>query len=96
MTPKLSGALEALKKLKSFAEDEGDKLARRCVDAEPQLVKAFEGAHASVDKLVTGVQDIVDFTDALNKTNGGDPLDESEKSSTVVAMPPRSSEVAQR
>ncbi len=96
MTPKLSGALEALKKLKSFAEDKGTELTKRCEAIEPELIKAFEGAHASVDKVQTGVQDIADFTEALKRTNSGDPLDGSDPQSNVSKLPPRSSEVAQR
>ncbi len=43
MTPKLSGALEALKRIQSFAEDEGDKLTKRITsETEPMLVGAFK------------------------------------------------------
>lgn len=95
MTPKLSGALDSLKKLKSFAEDEGEKLSKRCAEVEPHLIKAFQGAHASVNKVVDGVDDIVEFTEALKRTNGGDPLDKSEEESNIISHP-RSSEVAGR
>ena len=97
MTPKLGGALEALKKLKSFAEDEGEKLTKRIHDeVEPMLVDAFKGAHTTVDALKTGVDDIVNFCEDLKKVgpNGGDPLTKSDEQSGQPEMPPRSSEVA--
>lgn len=93
MTPKLGSALEALKKLKSFAEDEGEKLTKRIHDeAEPLLIEAFKGAHGAIDGLHAGVKDITDFCDELKQigNNGGGPLDASSQQS---AAPPRSSEV---
>lgn len=96
MTPKLGAALESLKKLKSFAEDEGEKLSKRVIEeAEPMLVEAFKGAHGVIDGLGAGVKDIVDFCEEVKKVvgNGGDPLDKSDGQSTT-AVPPRSSDVA--
>lgn len=96
MTPKLGAALESLKKLKSFAEDEGEKLSKRVTEeAEPLLIAAFKGAHGAIDGLGAGVQDIVDFCEELKQVagNGGDPLDKSDGQSTTAA-PPRSSDVA--
>lgn len=96
MTPKLSGALESLKKLRSYADDEADKLTRRINDATmPALVDAFKTAHATVDSTHSIVDEIDGFTDELKKTNGGDPLAYSEKPSDEVVSP-RSSEVASR
>jgi hypothetical protein len=96
MTPKLGSALEALKKLKSFAEDEGEKLSRRITDeAEPMLIKAFKDAHCAIDGLHDGVKDITDFCDELKTvtSNGGGPLDQSPPPSTAP-VPPRSSDLA--
>lgn len=97
MTPKLSGALESLKKLRSYADDEADKLTRR-INGEtmPALVDAFKGAHATVDNTHSVVDEIDAFADELKKTNGGDPLDDSEKPLDDVAAHPRSSVVASR
>lgn len=95
MTPKLGAALEAMKKLRSFAEDEGEKLAKRVTEeAMPVLAATFKGAHAAIDGLHAGVQDIADFCDEIKKVghNGGDPLDESKTQSAPTA--PRSSGVA--
>lgn len=97
MTPKLGVALEAMKKLRSFAEDEGEKLAKRITEeAMPLLTDTFKGAHAAIDGLHSGVQDIADFCDEVKKhtgSNGGDPLPESDTQSSGT-VPPRSSEVA--
>lgn len=94
MTPKLGIALEAMKKLQSFAEDEGEKLAKRVTEeAMPMLTKTFQGAHAAIDGLHAGMNDITEFCDEIKKvgSNGGDPLPGSSGQS---AAPPRSSEVA--
>lgn len=97
MTPKLSGALESLKKLRSYADDEADKLTRRINDKTmPALTDAFKTAHATVDSTHSIVDDIEGFTDELKKTNGGDPLDYSDSHSDDNAAHPRSSEVASR
>lgn len=96
MTPKLSGALESLKKLQSFSDDEADKLTRRINDKTmPALVDAFKNAHATVDSTHSVVDEIDKFATDLKTTNGGDPLDYSEKQSEEVVQP-RSSEVASR
>jgi hypothetical protein len=97
MTPKMAGALEALKKLRSAADDEADRLTKRIAnETMPALMKAVDGAHGSVDKLHNVVDDIEEFTHELTKTNGGDPLDDSAEQSNVTELPPRSSEVASR
>lgn len=95
MTPKLGEALEALKKLRSFAEFEGEKLTKRITDeATPLLVDTFKGAHVAIDGLHAGVNDIIDFCEELKQvgSNGGGPLDTSSEQSGQSA--PRSSEVA--
>jgi hypothetical protein len=96
MTPKMAGALMALKKLKSAAEDEADKITKRVNnEAMPALLEATKGAHGSIDGLKTIVDEVVEFTEALKKTNGADPLDGSETQSGDTASL-RSSDVALR
>jgi hypothetical protein len=96
MTPKLGQALEAMKKLRTFAEFEGDKLATRItVEAMPLLVETFKGAHVAIDGLQNGVKDISDFCDEVKKVgDNGAPLDTSSEQSGQSV--PRSSEVASR
>ena len=100
MTPKLSGALESLRQLKSYAEDEAVKLTKRIEqEAKPALIDGFKVAHGAVDGMHRVVDDIVDFANELKTTNGGDPLDSSTVQSGSGATPdtgPRSSEVAQK
>jgi hypothetical protein len=94
-SPKMRGALEALKKMHHHAEEEAVKLTRR-IEGEtmPALVEGFKTAHANVDGMHGIVDEIKEFADELKKTNGGDPLEDSEKSYTEVA--PRSSDVAKQ
>jgi hypothetical protein len=95
MTPKMRGALEALKKMKHHADFEAEKLAKR-IEGEtmPALVDGFKVAHANVDAMHSVVDEIKEFADELKNSNGGDPLDDSEKQSDGGA--PRSSEVASK
>ena len=95
MTPKLRGVTEAMRKLKSFAEDEGNKLAAKVEQIGPDLQVAFKSSHDVVDGLRRDVQEMVEFVEDVKRSNGGDPLDASDEQSNVVAHP-RSSEVAQR
>lgn len=95
MTPKMAGALELLKQLKSAGDDVADKITKRITEETmPALLKASEGAHGTIDSMHTVVDDIDEFTNALKNTNGGDPLDTSKTQSGTVV--PRSSEVAKQ
>ncbi len=99
MTPKLAGALAALKQLKSTAEDVADKITKRVnEESMPALLAAEKGAHGSIDAVHTIVDDIDEFTEALKGSNGGGPLDESETQSSSGADTTelRSSDVALR
>jgi hypothetical protein len=88
MTPKMRGALEALKKMKHHADEQADKLTRRIEDETvPALTDGFRAAHANVDAMHGVVDELNEFAAELKNSNGGDPLDNSA---------PRSSEVAQR
>lgn len=94
MTPKMRGALEALKKMKHHADFEADKLTKR-IEGEtmPALAEGFKTAHVNVDSMHSIVDDINDFAKELQNSNGGDPLDGFEQPSSA---PPRSSEVANK
>lgn len=96
MTPKLGIALEAMRKLQSFAEDEGEKLTKRITDeAMPILTETFKGAHAAIDTLHTGMDDIKNFCDDIKKVGGnGAPLGDQSQQQGQQLQPPRSSEVA--
>lgn len=98
MTPKLAGALEALKQLKSKAEDVADGVTKRINTVSmPALLAAEKGAHGAIDTVHTVVDEIDEFTDALKGSNGGDPLDKSETQSgggTTATDQLRSSDVA--
>ncbi len=98
MTPKMAGALEALKKLQSAGDDVADKISKRITEVTmPALLNAEKSAHGTIDKMHSVVDDIEEFAGALKSSNGGDPLDGSAKSlDTIVQLPPRSSEVAGR
>ena len=94
MTPKLAGALAAIKQLRSVGDDVADRITKRIAEETmPALLKASDSAHKSIDSMNTVVDDIEEFTDALTKTNGGDPLDDS---ATQSESAPRSSDVALR
>lgn len=93
MTPKMRGALESLKKMHHHADEQADKLTARIEnEVLPKMSEGFKRAHGKIDDLASVVDDMDKFADELLKTNGGDPLDDSEQSS----KPPRSSEVASR
>lgn len=97
MTPKLAGALDALKQLQSAAEDTADKITKRInTESLPALKRAEAGAHKSIDGVHNVVDDIDEFVNALAGHNGGDPLDSSEPQSQTTDAAPRSSEVAQK
>jgi hypothetical protein len=92
MTPKMRGALDSLKQLKSYADDEADKLVRRIHDQSmPALNAAFKTAHGTVDGMHSIVDEIDGFAKELMNHNGGDPLPDSS-----TASDPRSSEVAKK
>jgi hypothetical protein len=93
MTPKMAGALAVLKKLRSDADDVADRITRRVVEeTSPALLAAEKGAHGSIDKMHTVIDDIDAFTEALKSSNGGDPLDLQDGQSDVGEL--RSSDVA--
>jgi hypothetical protein len=95
MTPKMRGALEALRKMQHHADAEADKLVRRIeTQTMPALEQGFKSAHTNVDAMHGVVQDIEAFAEELKSSNGGDPLDDSGKSAVVTPL--RSSEVASR
>ena len=96
MTSNLRGTLESLKKLKSFVDDESKKLDTVIADAHTEVPVAFAAAHATVKGIRGTVGEITEYLDELKKSNGGDPLDDSDQGSNVSKLPPRSSEVAQR
>lgn len=82
MTPKLAGALAALKQLKSKAEDVADTITKRVTEESmPALLAAEKGAHGSIDAVHSVVDEIDEFTDALKGSNGGGPLDAQDKPS---------------
>jgi hypothetical protein len=96
MTPKMRGALEALKKMQHHADEQAVKLTRRIeTETMPALNEGFKTAHANVDAMHGVVGDINAFAEELKNNNGGDPLEGSEEQSNVVSHP-RSSEVASR
>ncbi len=88
MTPKMRGALDALKKMQHHADEQADKLTKRIHgETLPALDEGFKVANANVDAMHDVVDDIHDFANELKTSNGGDPLEVSE---------PRSSEVASK
>lgn len=97
MTPKMRGALEALKKMKHHADEQAIKLTNR-IEGEtmPALLEGFKTAHANVDAMHGVVDDINEFAEELKNSNGGDPLDDSEQLSGADGSNPRSSEVASK
>ena len=96
MTQNLRGTLESMKKLKSFVDDESKKLDAAIADAHAEVPVAFKAAHTAVSGIRGTVGEITEYLDELKKSNGGDPLDDSEQQSNVSKLPPRSSEVAGR
>ena len=95
-TPRMRGAIESLRQLQSFADDEGEKLTRRINDeVMPRLKEGFRTAHGTVDGFVGQVDEIDNFAKELMGHNGGDPLP-SDDSSQPLPGGPRSSEVAGR
>jgi hypothetical protein len=89
MTPNLRGTLESLKKLKSFVDDESLKLDAVIANAVTEVPVAFKAAHDTVRGMRGTVNEINEYLGELKKSNGADPLEDSQDGSA-----PRSSEVA--
>jgi hypothetical protein len=82
--------------LKSFVDDESTKLDTAISDANNEVPVAFKAAHDTINGMRVTVNEINEYLGELKKSNGGGPLDDSETKSNVTALPPRSSEVAQK
>lgn len=90
MTPKMQGALDALRQMQHHADTQAEKLTHRIMnETMGKLSEGFKKAHGNVDKMETLADDIDKFADQLGN---GAPLDSSEP----LSDGPRSSEVAQK
>ncbi len=92
MTPKLRGVRASMDKLRHALDRDAEKLAARIDAADVKREVVFEASHGIVASVERDLKDVEDFVSDLENSNGG-PLDDS---SSVVHLPPRSSEVTGR
>ena len=92
MTPKLQGALQALKMLQHDVEADADEVIRKAADLQERRRAAKTRTHAAMDSAGSSLGEIEEFVSALEGDNG------APNSSGGSASPsaPRSSDVAQR
>ena len=70
MTPKLQGALQALKVLQHDVEADADELIAKAAQLQERRQAAKTKSHGALDKAGNGLGDIEDFVTALEGSNG--------------------------
>jgi len=70
MTPKLQGALQALKVLQHDVEADADELITKAAQLQERRQAAKTKSHSALDKAGNGLGDIEDFVSALEGSNG--------------------------
>lgn len=96
MTPKLRGVRASMDKLRHALETDAEKLSARIEKADAKRSAVFDASHGVLTSVERDLKEVEDFVSDMEKSNGGPQLDDSEESSNVTELPPRSSEVASR
>jgi hypothetical protein len=87
MTPKLQGALQALKVLQHDVEADADELIAKAAQLQDRRQAAKTKTHGALDKAGNGIGDIENFVSALEGSNGA-PADPTAAAPVTPVKPP--------
>lgn len=95
MTPKLQGALQALKMLQHDVETDAEEIVARVNDLQTRRQSAKAKTHGTLDKAHAGIGDIEEFVSALEGSNGApNDLPGLPESSAAPSEPPAAAQEA--